>query len=78
MSESDNKQTDDKLATNSPEGETPKDAAGVTGGEYADPDPNPAFHGEEGTPATEPAVADAEPHTAYEEATPGQPGHVAP
>lgn len=35
----------DPLATGL--GEAPKDTAGVTGGEFADADANPAFHGEE-------------------------------
>lgn len=43
-------------------GEPPADAAGVTGGADADPDPNPAFHG-----ADQAAEADLPEHTAYEE-----------
>jgi hypothetical protein len=42
--------------------EATKDPAGVTGGEYADPDANPAFHG------SQPGVGEQEviEHTAYE------------
>lgn len=83
MSQKDSKTNgpvDDKLATNSPEGETPKDDAGITGGKYVDPDPNPAFHGEQGTPATEGSdgTENLPTHAAYEEDAPGLPGHVAP
>lgn len=49
------------------QGEPPKDTAGVTGGEYADSDPNPAFHGDgENADAKDPAE-DLPTHTAFEE-----------
>lgn len=53
----------------------PKDRTGETGGEYADPDPNPAFHNQEEVPGNVDPNADMPAHTAFEEGTPVG-GHV--
>lgn len=53
----------------------PKDETGVTGGKYADPDPNPAFHNQEEVPGNVDPNADLAAHTAFEEGTPVG-GHV--
>jgi len=54
----------DPLATGL--GEPPKDTAGVTGGEYADADANPAFHGEE-VPGNKDVPGEGAEQNAYEE-----------